>query len=428
VIAWLAPAAIAALALLAGPVVVHLLARRHARRVVFPASHFVRPAHAAAVRLRRPSDIGLLLLRLAIVGVAIAAAARPVPLTSARLSQWDARTSRAVIVDTSPSMPAPDAASALAAREEAGVFRARRIDTADLTAGLQRAVQWLATVPPSRHEIAVVSDFQRGSIDRGAVSALPPEIGLRFVRAGALPAERRATLRPVDGWRGARWQASVVVDPRGTAATWTQQPGAGPASGALPGWLTVAAPASDAAAADRALRAAASFGVPAGDEGRRAIVIFAGGSADGTAQPVRADWMVDAALALRTSDLLRETGVDVSIEERRGSLAVHAAVAATSPAAPAVVRAVILAVRPDAIADPELETEAIRESDLLAWRRDASPVGPPAAIARTLRDTADGEGQGRWLWLLALVLLGVETWVRRTRPLTVAKEAQADAA
>ena len=64
---WLAPGAVAALVLLAGPVIVHLLARRNARRLIFPATHFVRATNAAAVRFRRPSDAGLLLIRLAIL-------------------------------------------------------------------------------------------------------------------------------------------------------------------------------------------------------------------------------------------------------------------------------------------------------------------------------------------------------------------------
>jgi hypothetical protein len=428
VIAWLAPGAVAALALLAGPLVVHLLARRHARRVVFPAAHFVRPAHAAAVRLRHPTDLGLLALRLAIVGAAIAAAAHPVLVTPGRVSRWDERTSRAVIVDTSRSMPSPDAAAALAAGEETGVFRARRIDAADLADGLRRAVDWLASVPPSRREIAIVSDFQQGSIDRRDLAALPPGIGIRFVRAGALPPERRAEMPSVDAWRGARWQGSVAIDERGTAVTWTQQPGAGPSPAALSAWLAVAVPPADAPVADRALRAAASFGVPPGDDGRRGIVVFAGGRIEGTAQPIRAPWMVDAALALRRSHLLRDTGIDVSAEDRGGSLAVHAPLAVASPAAPAVVRAVMLAMRPDAIADPELETRAIPEKDLLAWQREAAPVGSPPVVARTLRDTADGEGQARWLWLLALVLLGVEVWARHLRTRAVATEARADAA
>ena len=73
-IAWLNPAAFAGLALLAGPVLVHLLLRHRAERVLFPSLRFVRPSRTAAVRLRLPSDLALLLLRMAIVAVAVAAA------------------------------------------------------------------------------------------------------------------------------------------------------------------------------------------------------------------------------------------------------------------------------------------------------------------------------------------------------------------
>ena len=55
----LAPWALAGDVLLAGPVVVHMLLRRNARRVMFPATHFLLATQAAAVRFRRPSDIGL---------------------------------------------------------------------------------------------------------------------------------------------------------------------------------------------------------------------------------------------------------------------------------------------------------------------------------------------------------------------------------
>jgi hypothetical protein len=431
-IVWLAPGAIAALALLAGPVIVHLLARRHARRVVFPASHFVRPVQAAAVRLRRPTDLLLMMLRLAIVGAAVAAAAGPVVLTSQRLSQWDARVSRAIVVDTSRSMPSAEAASALAAKETEGAFRAQRIEAGDLPGALERAAGWLATVPPSRLEVVIISDFQQGSIDREALDALPSTVGIRFIRAGGPPASRSATLTPIDYWRGARWTGSLAVDGRGVASAWTRESGGtAPQAEAVPSWLTVAAPAADATAADRAVRAAASFGVPAGDDNRRAVVIFAGGEVSGAAQPVREPWMADAALALRDSGLLRETGVDVTVEDRAGRLAVRVPIAASSPSAPAVIRAVALSLRPAAIADSELETQVIPDSDLAQWRRDASPLAGPGGVstlARTLRDTADGEGQGRWLWALALVLLGVEGWARRVRRTPVAQEAHADAA
>jgi hypothetical protein len=432
VIAWLAPGAIAAIALLAGPVIVHLLARRHARRVVFPASHFVRPVQAAAVRLRRPTDLLLMMLRLAIVGAAVAAAAGPVLLTSRRLSQWDARVSRAVIVDTSRSIPSAEAASALAAKETEGAFRARRIDAGDLPGALERAAGWLATVPPSRHEVVVISDFQQGAIDREALHALPSTVGIRFIRAGAPPATRTAAVTPIDYWRGARWTGSLAVDARGVGSTWTRaSAGTAPEGDGVPSWLTVAAPAADAAAAGRALRAAASFGIASGDDSRQAVVIFAGGEVSGTAQPVREPWMADAALALRDSDLLRETGIDVEIQDRAGRLAVRAPIGASSPSAAAVIRAVALSLRPAAIADAELETQAIPDSDLTQWRRDPAPlVGPDgvSTLARTLSDTAGGDGQGRWLWALALVLIGVDAWARRVRRAPAVREAHADAA
>ena len=105
---WPRRGAFAGLLLLAGPVLVHLLAAaERAAACMFPATHFVRATRAAAVRLRRPSDIGLLLLRLAIVAAAVLAAAQPLVLTPWRLAQWNTRVSRAVIVETSRGLRPP---------------------------------------------------------------------------------------------------------------------------------------------------------------------------------------------------------------------------------------------------------------------------------------------------------------------------------
>ena len=84
-IAWLTPGALAAFALLAVPVIVHLLARRNARRLVFPATAFVRATKAAAVRLRRPTDLGLLSVRLGALALAVLAGAHPVVVTRWRM-------------------------------------------------------------------------------------------------------------------------------------------------------------------------------------------------------------------------------------------------------------------------------------------------------------------------------------------------------
>jgi len=414
---WLAPGALAGFVLLAGPIVVHLLARRHARRTIFPAAHLVRPMQAAAVRPRRPTDIGLLVLRLAVVSAAVLAAAQPLLLARWRLAQWNARVSRAVIVDTSASMPSPETASRLAAQETAGAFRSRRIDTADLRDGLERATAWIRSTQPSQREVVLISDFQRGAIDRDTFRQLPADVGIRLVRAGTGPADRTAALTPVDFWRAAHWQPSIVVNDAGTRASW-QREGRRDA----PSWLEVLTAPGDVDAGARAKQAAASFGVAAGDDSHRVVVVFAGGENAGPgAQEVRVPWMVEAAHSLRRSDLLRDGGVNVSVEDREGRFVVRAPIAGSALAAPAVLRAVMLAVRPPAIASPELETATIADTELAAWRRDPAPVGQ--------QDSGRlDESDARWLWVAALALLGVETWARRRRVRTPAAEVEADAA
>lgn len=418
---WLAPGAFAALALLAGPVIVHLLARQHARRLIFPATHFVPATQAAAVTLRRPSDIGLLLLRLAMVAAAILAAAQPLILTPWRLARWNARVSRAVVVDSSRSVPAPDVASRLADQEMANAFAAMRLHTPDLADGVDRAVRWLEATAPSRREIVVISDFQTGGFDDRIIAAIPDRVGLRLLRAGVLADTRQVTAPPVEGWRGGIWQPSATIDAAGTRASWTRR---GNAPG-IPRWISVVSALADAGAADRALRAAVAIGVPPGDESRRVLVNFTGATARlPPPEPVRSPWIASAARVLRHSDLLR--GLDPpTILEREGVMVVETPVAATDLAAPAIVRAVILAVRSGTIVDPEAETSAVPDASLTRWHRDPLPVtGPTNGVA--------DESQARWLWALALLLLAVESYGRRgsvrRQTASATGEAHADAA
>ena len=156
-IAWLNPAAFAALALLAGPVLVHLLLRHRAERVLFPSLRFVRPSRTAAVRLRLPSDLALLLLRVTIVALAVAALAQPLLFVGPRVAAWNARTARAIVVDVSDSMQASESAPSEAAdaakAEGQGTVFAARIDAATLGSGVLQAVEQLTTAPPATREI-----------------------------------------------------------------------------------------------------------------------------------------------------------------------------------------------------------------------------------------------------------------------------------
>ena len=408
---WLAPWAFAAAVLLAGPVLVHMLLRRNARRVIFPATHFLTATRAAAVRFRRPSDVWLLLLRLLIVAAAVAATARPLFLTPWRVAQWDGRTSRAVVVDTSRGMPAPDIAAGLAQQEMASAFHAQRFAGSELRETLARAIAWIAGTAPSRREVVVISDFQRGALDASAFAAIPKDVGIRLVRAGSQPATRSLTPAPVEGWRGATWQPWLSIDAEGTRATWTRLRDTAP-----PSWLTPVVAPADALAAERALRAAASFGVAAGDASRRVAVIFAGAKFEGSLpQPVRAPWMASAVLALRGSRLLRETAVAVTTGESDGVLVVGTRIPAASAAAPAVLRAVMMAVRPAVIGDADAETVTLPDAQLAAWARAAAPVTGRVGIAVD-------EGDARWLWLAALLLVLLEGWIRRAPKQRVREE------
>ena len=87
---------------------------------------------------------------------------------------------------------------------------------------------------------------------------------------------------------------------------------------------------------------------------------------------------------------------------------VDAPIPATAPAAPAVIRAALLAVRPAAIVDGEEEVVTVSDADLARWRRD------PAPVTRSANPRGD-DGDGRWLWGLALALMFVEARIRGIR-------------
>jgi len=406
---WNHPAALAGLALLAAPLLVHLLIRRHAARVVFPAMRFVPAVRAAAVRLRSPSDVGLLILRMGIVTAAVLAVAQPLLVTAARTRAWNARVARAVIVDTSPSVPAA-IAGRLADEAAKDAFVSRRFDSGDVHDALRRASEWLATASAPRRAVVVVSDFQRGAIDEADIAGIPASTGIVVVRAGTPAAAGR--LGKTEGWRQARWEPVVAIDEASTQVTWERRGESAPSA------LTVRAAAGDQTAADRAAAIARQFGVAAGDPSHRIDIAFAGaaGIPDG---PPSTPWIATAAMALRRSGLLAETGAQVGVGERSGAMTVSVPLPATSALAPAIVRAVLVAAAPP-VADPEVEPTTTEDAALAKWRRD------PAPLANVEPSPEDGDG--RWLWAIALGLLALEGVARRRRSSHADAEAHADAA
>jgi hypothetical protein len=401
VIRWTIPWALGGLVLAAGPILVHMLRRRNARRIVFPTTRFLLETRAAAVRFRTPSDVGLLILRVAIVVAAVLAAAQPVLLAAWRTKQWDRRVARAVVVDESRSRitAAPDVEPLI--RQELDAFLSSRFAGPDLRDQMARATEWLESTPPARRELVVVSDFQRDAIDARTIEGVPTAIGIRFIRAGMQPERRQIAMPRIGGWRGGTWQPSATLEAGRLDASWTRVD-----ASASTAWLTTSQLDAERDAAARAVAAALSFGVPPIDDAHRVTVAFAG-SPGNPGAALTTPWMLSAMLALRQSDLLRESTARVEGSERDGVMIVRTEMAASSPAAPAVIRAVLLAVGDADFADRELEVATIPDADLAAWRRDAAPVSAPGSSV-----ASDG-AEARVLWAIALALLGIETWLRR---------------
>src|SRR3954466_11380391 len=187
---WLNPLALLALAATAAPVLIHILIQRRAERLPFPTLRFLQPTRLAALRRHVLEDPAILAVRIAVLAVAALALAGPVWVTAARRQAWDRRLVRAVVIDR--DSPTTAAAVADTNRGQGTAALQQRFDGPSLTDGIHRAVIWLATTPPARREIVIVSPLPVGSITQADVAAIPPDIGVRFEKNATLPATRAA--------------------------------------------------------------------------------------------------------------------------------------------------------------------------------------------------------------------------------------------
>jgi hypothetical protein len=435
-IGWLHPAALLGLAALGGPVLVHLLRRQRAERIVFPSLRFVEATRTAAVRLRLPSDLALLALRLGIVALAAIALAQPILVTGARQRAWAARTSRVIVLDTSPSMRAEAAGARAAARAEADASDdAAVIETEDPAAGIEEAVSRLQAMAPGRREIVVISDFQQGALGPAAIARVPGHAGLRFVPWGQP--------RPVATVVGARLLGAADIPAREPALTLGETATAvtiRPIPAPDANGLRLLAPAAEGQQIQRLLMVLARAGTPAPRPEEPLAVVFPGG--DGP--PVRAisgGWMLRAVVAARADATLAAAaaagaGTGQPIEDPwvvvardgAGSPLVSAAAAGQElvyrvdapPAAfvsAALVRAALGASHRDARAR-EQDTARIPASQLAAWAREPGP--PPPDQWRQAQP-----GDARYAWAAALALLMAESVVRRRRRAVVEEPARA---
>ncbi|MEO6212626.1 MAG: BatA domain-containing protein, partial [Vicinamibacterales bacterium] len=185
-ITWLNAAALVGLSAVTLPVVVHLLLRDRSPRVLVPSIRFIVRTRESAVRLQRPSDVLLLLVRITIIACAALALAAPLVITERRQATWNSRTMRAIVVDASDSVDG-GAAAATAAASSKGSTAFLQIHDADLKAGITRASAWLRAAPPGRQELVVVSDFHEGAVVGAMFAVVPAAAGIRTMPVARRP-------------------------------------------------------------------------------------------------------------------------------------------------------------------------------------------------------------------------------------------------
>jgi hypothetical protein len=446
-IAWLLPAALAGLALLAVPILIHLLIRHRAKPLPFPSLRFVRASRTSAIRVHLPSDLALLLLRLAIIALAVAALARPVVLIPWRLAAWNGRTARAVVIDVSASMtPWRQEAEAVVEPEMRGAVFAQRIDAAELGSGLLLAVARLGTAPPARREIVVVSDFQQGALTRAATDRVPAAIGLRLVQVGAAVPER--SVRGMELFGVQRTTAQEIV--LSGAST-----GVRAAGGSAGGGLRILAAAADHAAVEALQRAVAAAGAPAPSPQQPITITFAGAPWTTRVSAISSAWMLQTVLRLGNDRETAEASAPVGAVEERAvqarsddpgtdgkpwhvlfrdrhsrplvraaadgqQLIVDVAAPPSAFVSAAVLRGLLIA-RQGSSARPEDEIQRMSAAELTALSRQSGPI----AVDGLWRSQEGADS--RWCWGLVLALLAVEAVARRQRT-AAGEESRADAA
>ncbi len=438
---WLNPVALFALAAVAAPILIHILIQRRAERLPFPTLRFLQPTRLASLRLHLLEDLLLLAIRMAVIAVAVAALAGPLFVTAARRQAWDRRIVRAVVTDEgSPRSAALLSGGKAAPLSDVPPFLEKTFDSGSLPDGIRRAVLWLDAAPPARREIVVSSPLPIGSITSADIAGIPAGIGIRFERAGTLPATRTVDagrlLTP--GAVRAR-QVTLSADATSVRDTAVSDPMVWP--------VDVVSSKEDRPSLDAALAAVLSQRVWAGPPDRRARLVLAS-----VAQPrvemaqalrlamsdaalIQQPWMADAALRIARDPDVRAAAARVSagsadarfvaapwqtlvsaadgrplivVAGSPNRLVVVSAAPATDLMTPLLLRSIANAMATGTDLQ-RAEVVPISDAQVQQWSR------PSASIASPRIENMDQDDR-RWLWLAVLCLLGLEMWIRRGRP------------
>jgi hypothetical protein len=396
--AWLGAVSIAS------PVLIHLLGRGRAKVIPFPTLRFLDASKLLPTRRTRIHDAALLLVRIGILLAAVAAVARPVWLTADRERVVDDALARAIIVERGV-MPA----DSLARSATTHIV----VQTSSLAREISGAVQWLER-QAGRRELVVVSLFRRGSLDSLDLVAVPPTIGIRLDRV--LSTESASVARAhVAGDVSTR----TTLSDSATSTEWTTSPATPPTIAEL-----IVVP-NDRLLGAAAARAALSLGVPLPLDARQPVGVAYIKLGLPKTTPIDQPWMTTIAARIRAdSTLIAATSRIAAIAADTSGLVI----ARDSANRPAIVAKrggdellLIAGFEPASLASAAL-LSAIAKA-----RSSSAPAVPaliaPELLARWQRTPGAGdsasalndESDGRWLWVVALMLLGLETWMRRAR-------------
>jgi hypothetical protein len=426
---WLHPAALLALAAVAAPILIHILAQRRAEVLPFPTLRFLRPTALVSLRRHLLEDPLLLALRIAIVAAAVAAVAGPLIVTRARRDAWNRRIVRATVTTAAPGM------SGDASRDRDTLFEAREFRGTSLADGIRRAVEWLDMAPPARREVFVAAPLTIGSIAAADLAEVPRDVGLRFERVGAHVGERTVAYGSVRTADGIVDREVTIAGERTSVRDRLASASAVAGDRAFP--IDVVAGPSARPFVTAAITAVLRERVWLPPQAHGAVLVLV--SSENAPPQVAAPggrlepWMADAIARLMRDDALRQASAQAAgqlevsrfsqppwftvARSRDSSLLVAAAasgdrlvVATSAPPSevvlPILARSLVnaIAVVPDIV---PLEIVPIADAQLTAWSRPASPSERPRIEGVESDDR-------RWLWIAVIGLLVAESWVRRS--------------
>ena len=412
---WQNPWAWIGLLTLALPVLVHLFSRRPARVEPFPSLRFLDVSRLLPTRRTRLTDRVLLLVRMAIVAMAVAALAQP--LWRATGLQTSTSVARAIVIDTF-ALHGDSTALATVERDISAMERGRaasmRIPSAAPHHALDGAVAWLRT-QRGRAELVVVSDFRQAAVDSLDLVSMPADITVRLVRAPAVSAAARAGLTNRSTMTAVRWAHALAP-----------------------------ARAANVRQAVRALGGTALTDASSRNTAAHRIIIASPG-ADSlqawltSAQSLSAAWMGDVAYGLHGDTALATAAASIELPDtvvdpsevvvawtanrvpvitaasiRGVDGAAWMLIRSRAPAEALVTAALLLSASKERVEVSSTLAADSATSDAQLRRWEHTPAGTPRASGSTPRGDIDtGPSDARYLWLVVLLLMAVETVVRR---------------